>query len=271
MREQQRKATMTQEKLEQPSMYCRQCGYALVGLSEDRCPECGRVFDAGDRRAFLRHPHSYQRRRWIKRIALALGTAVLLAVILVAASSAWIYWQYHADWQAEQQAIRALEASVTGTFAVVIQTERHGSALLDHLAAPWNYRRERVDSIGLFCTTPAEVDLAHLAAFKQCSIAILTNLGITDDQLRHLEAVAPLTTLMLAGNPAITDGGLVHLKALTALMYVDLDNTAVTDAGLEHLKGLPNLRGLSVRGTKVTSEGIQQLKQTMPSLKTYGP
>ena len=27
------------------AMYCRQCGYRLVGLSENRCPECGVAFD----------------------------------------------------------------------------------------------------------------------------------------------------------------------------------------------------------------------------------
>jgi rubrerythrin len=37
---------MTVEKeTPQSSMFCRQCGYQLVGLSENRCPECGRAFD----------------------------------------------------------------------------------------------------------------------------------------------------------------------------------------------------------------------------------
>lgn len=33
-------------------MYCRQCAYPLDGLSEPLCPECGRGFDAGDRRTY---------------------------------------------------------------------------------------------------------------------------------------------------------------------------------------------------------------------------
>jgi rubrerythrin len=29
---------------------CRDCGYALFGLPENRCPECGRAFDPADPR-----------------------------------------------------------------------------------------------------------------------------------------------------------------------------------------------------------------------------
>ena len=34
-------------------MCCLGCGYDLRGLPEDRCPECGRVFDPGDSATFL--------------------------------------------------------------------------------------------------------------------------------------------------------------------------------------------------------------------------
>ena len=39
-----------------PSMYCRKCFYALEGLDTNRCPECGRAFDPGDRRTYRRRP-----------------------------------------------------------------------------------------------------------------------------------------------------------------------------------------------------------------------
>ena len=55
------------------TMYCRKCGYALVGLSENRCPECGRGFDPGDRKTFARSPRGWWVRRWVKRAALAIG------------------------------------------------------------------------------------------------------------------------------------------------------------------------------------------------------
>jgi predicted amidophosphoribosyltransferase len=54
---------MTQEDLAPPTMYCRRCSYALVGLSENRCPECGQPFDPANRRTFLSHPKSFPWRR----------------------------------------------------------------------------------------------------------------------------------------------------------------------------------------------------------------
>lgn len=44
---------MAYQEIAQPAMYCRQCGYALVGLSEPRCPECGTRFDPHDPETFL--------------------------------------------------------------------------------------------------------------------------------------------------------------------------------------------------------------------------
>lgn len=35
-------------------MHCRSCGYILIGLSEPRCPECGRAFDPHDPATFRR-------------------------------------------------------------------------------------------------------------------------------------------------------------------------------------------------------------------------
>ena len=40
----------------------------------------------------------------------------------------------------------------------------------------------------------------------------------------------------------MTDAGLVHLKGLTQLQWLDLAETKVTDAGLVHLKGLTQLQ-----------------------------
>ena len=57
-------------------MRCRTCGYDLRGLEEHRCPECGRGFDPGDHRTFLRWP--YRGRRY-------LFLAILACVLMVGA------------------------------------------------------------------------------------------------------------------------------------------------------------------------------------------
>ena len=46
---------------------------------------------------------------------------------------------------------------------------------------------------------------------------------------------------------------LTHLKGLTNLSDLYLEDANVTDAGLEQLKGLTKLKLLVLRGTKVTS------------------
>jgi hypothetical protein len=43
--------------------------------------------------------------------------------------------------------------------------------------------------------------------------------------------------------PRLSDAGLVHLKGLTNLSYLQLDGTQVTDAGVKELtRALPSLR-----------------------------
>ena len=40
---------MTFDARNQPGAKCRTCGYELLGLSDERCPECGSTFQPGDR------------------------------------------------------------------------------------------------------------------------------------------------------------------------------------------------------------------------------
>lgn len=52
----------------------------------------------------------------------------------------------------------------------------------------------------------------------------------------------------------VTD--LVHLKGLTELRTLELNDTNLTDKGLEHLKELPKLSMLYLNDTKVTVESL---------------
>jgi uncharacterized protein (TIGR03382 family) len=58
-------------------MYCRQCGYRLFGLSANRCPECGQVFDPANRGTYLRYPPLTQGERVVMFLAAAVALAGL--------------------------------------------------------------------------------------------------------------------------------------------------------------------------------------------------
>jgi hypothetical protein len=53
---------------------CRGCGYILEHLPEPRCPECGRAFNSGDARTFVRGV----RRGWLSGIVHTLAAALLI-------------------------------------------------------------------------------------------------------------------------------------------------------------------------------------------------
>lgn len=61
-----------------PSIYCRRCDYALDGLPDPRCPECGSAFDPADPTTFADHPG---RRRSSAAIKLAAAAAVASALL----------------------------------------------------------------------------------------------------------------------------------------------------------------------------------------------
>lgn len=51
----------------QPEQFCMGCGYALRGLGQPRCPECGREFDPSDPRTFEIHAPSSRLTRFLRR------------------------------------------------------------------------------------------------------------------------------------------------------------------------------------------------------------
>jgi CHASE2 domain-containing sensor protein len=64
-------------------MYCRQCLYVLDGLPENRCPECGNVFDPADPRSFRKHPSYPAPRASLASIACAFSAPLLLIITIL--------------------------------------------------------------------------------------------------------------------------------------------------------------------------------------------
>ena len=58
---------------------------------------------------------------------------------------------------------------------------------------------------------------------------------------------------------------LKHLRGVTGLEYLGLNNTHITDVGLAYLAGLPHLRELNLNFTKVTDGGVKTLQRALPN------
>jgi hypothetical protein len=81
---------------------------------------------------------------------------------------------------------------------------------------------------------------------------------VTDDWLKKLAGQDRLRRLELSGT-AVTSAGLVHLKDLTGLEWLNVCLTAVDDRGLKHLAGLTHMRRMVVCSSKVTGAGFEHL------------
>lgn len=106
--------------------------------------------------------------------------------------------------------------------------------------------------------------------FGEVESLYLSNTGVTDAELTHLERLPGLRYLNLYYS-GVTDAGLVHLERLTRLERLSLTNAQVTDAGLAHLHGLTSLRWLYLNNTRVTDEGLARLRRALPNCRIEGP
>jgi internalin A len=95
-------------------------------------------------------------------------------------------------------------------------------------------------------------------------VEFLSPASATDAKLAHVGRLSQLQLLSANYSPSVSDVGLVHLKGLTNLTFLWLDDTQVADAGLVHLKGLSKLVTLGLQRTQVTDTGCKDLKQALP-------
>ncbi len=74
--------------LDRRAFTCRQCGYALRGLSDPRCPECGTAFDPAEHQAIqdrITAPPPQPRHRWI--------AAIVVVLLMITAAAGMLAWQ----------------------------------------------------------------------------------------------------------------------------------------------------------------------------------
>lgn len=231
-------------------MYCRNCGFDLRG-STGKCPECGQAFDSGDVRTVYRSLYDRNVHRLFRRLVVIGASLLLLQAALYALGSAWLYWQYHADWEKEQVAT-AWVRQVGGQ----VQTYCVGHSWL-HLFQG-GYLMDRVVDVSLRKRRIQDADLAYLTDLPYLTFLDLSQTQIGDAGLMHLSRLSNLHSLTLT-HTCVTDAGLVRIGALSCLEQMNLSYTHVTDAGMLHISSLRALRVLDLDGTRVTDAGLASL------------
>lgn len=92
---------------------------------------------------------------------------------------------------------------------------------------------------------------------------MLSNCGVTDDDMVKLKEFQNLTHIHLHGN-RITDKGLENLSHMTTLFQLHLDdNTGITDKALEQLRGpmTSKMQIIGISGTGITGQGLAKLRE----------
>jgi len=100
--------------------------------------------------------------------------------------------------------------------------------------------------------------LAPISHLTGLQILMLSQTGITNEQMKYLKPLRALRALELRNEFSISNAGMAALKDLPGLEYLDLD-TGMTDAGLKHVGQLPNLRWLKIGAGKIWGQGLAEL------------
>jgi len=114
------------------------------------------------------------------------------------------------------------------------------------------------DAIAAIRALGGEVHVIGFEPEKAEVFVVLRGRPIGDADMTHIRRVSHLRSLAL-DDSSVTDEGLKQLAGLHALKDLYLRNAKVTGRGLEHLRGLTGLRTLELGRTGVTNESLRHL------------
>ena len=227
-------------------LFCRRCGYPLTGLTAQRCPECGTVFDPASPRTYVRHPGTPLRRRWARR-ATAVSISVVLAFSIPAAFLCY-------EWRHERRAISALQSK-----GIAVRTEPVGPEWTRRAAGPGLGRLfDRAAIISASGETLGDDEWAGMSSLSHAWYLDLTESNAADAQMRYVGRLHRLRHLRLSGT-GVTDAGLAHLRGLASLESLNLSGTQISDAGLEQLGGVTSITSLDLFQTRVSDRGARHV------------
>ncbi len=245
-----------------PGMFCRKCGYALVGLPSNRCPECGHEFNPANHKTFRTHPPPCFLHRLIQ-----IGLIFFCLSLPLDSYIGYLAWQRHL----ESQAIQLLRTY--GAIVHVINLPPKWAKVVFRGHAAWLWGQ--TFSVELYWPMPYDHKMQimdNVAKLKSLERFTASYLPVTDSDLAQIKDLKALQWLSVNDDLKLTDRGLSYIKGLTSLQNLDLCGTDVTDAGLSHINGLTSLQNLYLDRTHVTNLGLSYIKglTSLQDLCLYG-
>jgi len=207
------------------SIYCRSCWYTLDGLTDRRCPECGRRFDPADRRTYRTKP----RRHWWVTVTRRIGLFLAAVLMVLAVVYFWTYSRY----ASEQRAILGIERAG----GLVTSKSIAPDWFLARLPARFRIYFTRVDLVLLQRPKATDSDLDHVVSLKEITAVHLHGATVTDAGVAKLKACRKLKELGLSG-ARLTGTGLRDIGTIRTLEKLWLNGTSINDASLAYLSNL---------------------------------
>lgn len=141
---------------------------------------------------------------------------------------------------------------------LLAETKRlNGRALFEVVAPEWLRAIVGDDSLSVFARI-VELNLNERTDGHQEPEAKPLTQRVHNETLRLLAGQDALRRLELSGT-AVTSAGLVHLKDLTSLQFLNLCLTGVSDEGFEYLSNLTRMRRMTVCSSRITGTGFAHL------------
>jgi Leucine Rich repeat len=189
------------------------------------------------------------KRRWLQ---FSLRTLMVLMLVL-GCGFGWLGMKVKQA-REQREAVKAIRA--VGGDVVYDYQEFADDFVVLHAPKPSSpeWLRERLGED--FFHNVVRVNLHGPKVGADCLAQLRSPLG----DLRHLRRLKLFAT-------NVTDAELVHLRALTQVTYLLLNESGITDAGLSQLARMLQLQELDLSLTSVTDEGVKKFLQGMPNCR----